>query len=111
LLLDTRKKVDKLADQVPTAEAVLREKYGDDFPAAEALEVVSSAAERDPWTTWYLFVGHRDAVKDAKSGKVLLDFQTRMYYPSAFALSPDGRRLAVGWNDTTVLLFDVPDKK
>lgn len=111
LLLDERGRARNFREIPQTAEALVRKAFPDALPEPGPLEVVVSHEEKDPWTHWNVVTSRRVAVRDTKTGRTLLERETRMYHPGAYALSPDGRLLAIGWNDTTILIFEVPAAK
>ena len=92
----------------------MRKKFPDDMPghpAAGGFEVQVSNEVTSPFLPWAVAERHRVTVKDARSGEAVLTLEAWMSYLGAVTLSPGGKQLGLGWNDTTILIFDVPGKK
>jgi WD40 repeat protein len=107
-LADERWKDQKLDACVALAEETFKKKYPADWPTAGKRRVsVAPLPKEDQFSR----TGLRVSVFDEGADKPVLETDTRALFTNAVALSPDGTKLAVGWNDTTVLLFDVPAAK
>lgn len=95
---------------------MLKEKYADVLPGGKKDTTTSPRATvgqtvRDPWlpkNSWGgSHSGLKVVVKAPNADKPLFEGETLGCHPESLAVSPDGKWLAVGANDTTVLLYDL----
>jgi WD40 repeat protein len=100
----------KPADKNEAAEKYFKDKYPNEYPAAANGDNAALTLGRmhiDPVTSMGS-IGWHVSLKDPRSGKILFDQDTGCAGRNSWAVSPDGKRLALGWNDSTVLFFDLP---
>ncbi|MBY0527917.1 MAG: WD40 repeat domain-containing protein [Gemmataceae bacterium] len=113
LLNELRLPVRDRREELSTAEKALKEKFGDRYPEMAKESSPAAAMNQptsDPWTS----TGHiasRVTAIDPKEKKPVFDAVTGCICKNALAVSPDGRRLAVGWNDATLMLFNLSAPK
>jgi len=88
---------------------------GDKQAEAQAPVATVGTTIFDPWVSKNDFgsipVGMRVVVQQPPAAKPLLEAATGCCCRDAAAVSPDGKWLAVGWNDTTVMLYDLAAAK
>lgn len=98
----------------------LLKKYADVLPGGKKDTSTTPRATvtgytRDPWlakNSWGgLHAGLRVVVKAPNADKPIFDSDTLGCSQDSLAVSPDGKWLAVGANDTTVLLYDITAAK
>jgi WD40 repeat protein len=91
-------------------------KYADVLPGGKkdtstTPRATVTGSTRDPWLAKNSFggtsAGLRVVVKAPNADKPIFDAETLAAHPEALAVSPDGKLLAVGANDTTVLVYDL----
>lgn len=107
-LADQRWNNKKLDECVALTEEAFKKKYPDEWPKAGRRRLSVTAL---PNESEFSRTGLRVVVLDEGAAKPVLEFDSRAMYVNAVALSPDGTQLAVGWDDTTALLFDLPPLK